>query len=134
MNICLQTIIMFFFCRAPCGETDLEYSLHMECSQETALFNPIIIGMTMYFRIKIMNSSSAGQKYLQLIKFLNSPTSGRCGKKLILDLSSMLSQLTSAGEEQCFSLGLMREVSSLTWSIHQFPPRPSPLGTAEWGV
>lgn len=106
----------------------------MVCSPETALFNYIFIGMTMYFRITIIHTSSAGQKHLQSIKFLNSPTSGRCGKKLILDLSCMLSQLTSLGEEQCFSLGLIREVSSLTRSIHQFPPKPSPLGTAEWGV
>lgn len=76
----------------------------------------------------------ASQKYLYSIKFLNSPASGRCGKKLIWDLSCMLSRLMSTGEEQCFSLELMREVSSLTQSIHQFPPRPSPFGTAEWGV
>lgn len=61
----------------------------------------------------------ASQKYLYSIKFLNSPASGRCGKKLIWDLSCMLSRLMSTGEEQCFSLELMREVSD---TVHPSVP------------
>lgn len=53
MNIYLQSIIkegtQISFCRALCGEIYLEYCFFMECSPETALFNPIFIGMTIYF-------------------------------------------------------------------------------------